>query len=260
MDEEASLKQRLSLDERHVKLLEKKFIIFLQNLYNEPVESAQLQLENLLILLLNYQTSLERHPLTINANNKEIEQYKSLGEQTDVIKEQAGGDIESLREQLIKEQKKRNQKLEYDRVAREILKYDTRDAYIASIDKLQRDIDLLEREKKRKLEAFERRKRNLTTLVTNLKELQKSVDDERSIITEDQQRFVDMERGYVSSDNDDDIGLSDNESENESENQPTHSTYNRFQERGDDDEDDDDDEEEGIVVEMPTTVNEQVTE
>ncbi|KAI9476578.1 MAG: hypothetical protein EXX96DRAFT_541069 [Benjaminiella poitrasii] len=253
MEEEASLKQRLSLDERHVKLLEKKFISFLQTLYNEPVESAQLQLENLLILLLNYQTSLERHPLTINANNKEIEQYKSLGEQTDVTKEQAGGDIESLREQLIKEQKKRNQKLEYDRVAREILKYETRDAYLQSIEKLQKDIDLLEREKKRKLEAFERRKENLTTLVTNIKNLQKSVDDERSIITEDQHLFVDMERGYISSDDEGDIGLSDNESEEEKESEPAHSTYNRFQERGDDDDDDDDDdEEEGIVVEVST--------
>lgn len=37
---EQFLKQRLNLDDRHVKLLEKKFRLFLQNLYNEPLESA----------------------------------------------------------------------------------------------------------------------------------------------------------------------------------------------------------------------------
>lgn len=46
-----------------------------------------------------------------------------------VIQAQAAADIITLKEDLIKAQKVRDQKLEYDRVAREIMKFDTRDTY-----------------------------------------------------------------------------------------------------------------------------------
>lgn len=37
---ETFLKQRLALDDRHVKLLEKKYYNFLQTLYDEPLERS----------------------------------------------------------------------------------------------------------------------------------------------------------------------------------------------------------------------------
>lgn len=55
-----------------------------------------------------------------------------------------------------------------------------------------------------------------------------------------------MERGYVSSDDEGDMGLSDNEQEVEEEKEPAHTTFHRFQERNDEE-----DEEEGIVVDTP---------
>jgi hypothetical protein len=42
----------------------------------------QIQLENLLILLSNYQTSLERHPPIQLANEKEIEDYTHIVDNT----------------------------------------------------------------------------------------------------------------------------------------------------------------------------------
>lgn len=55
-----------------------------------------------------------------------------------------------------------------------------------------------------------------------------------------------MERGYVSSDDEGDIGLSDNDEEEQKETEPAHTTFHRFQERNDEE-----DEEEGIVVDTP---------
>ncbi|CEP17261.1 hypothetical protein [Parasitella parasitica] len=245
MEEETYLKQRLALDDRHVKLLEKKYYSFLQTLYDEPLERSQFQLENLLILLLNYQTSLERHPRIQAANSQEVEEYKNIVQETAIIQTKAGADIVALKEDLIKAQKARDQKLEYDRVAREIMKFETRNTYAESISNLQNDIQLLQREKANKLRAFESRKENLTKLVDTLKDLQKSVEDERANLTDDQKKLMDMERGYVSSDDEGDIGLSDDEPEVEEIKEPA-STNHRFQERNDEE-----DEEEGIVLDTP---------
>ncbi|KAI8636426.1 hypothetical protein BD408DRAFT_426126 [Parasitella parasitica] len=246
MEEEAFLKQRLALDDRHVKLLEKKYYNFLQTLYDEPLERSQFQLENLLILLLNYQTSLERHPRIQAANTQEVEEYENIVKETAIIQTKASVDIVALKEDLIKAQRARDQKLEYDRVAREIMKFETRNTYAESIDNLQNDIQLLQREKANKLRAFEGRKENLTKLVDSLKGLQKSVEDERANLTDDQKKLLDMERGYVSSDDEGDIGLSDDEPEVEEVKEPAASTNHRFQERNDEE-----DEEEGIVLDTP---------
>ncbi|KAF1796640.1 hypothetical protein V8B55DRAFT_1394114 [Mucor lusitanicus] len=247
MEEEAFLKQRLALDDRHVKLLEKKYYNFLQTLYDEPLERAQFQLEHLLILLLNYQTSLERHPRIQAANTQEVEEYKDIVEKTAIIQSQAGTDIVTLKEDLVKAQKARDQKLEYDRVAREIMKFETRNTYAESINDLQNDIALLEREKANKLQTFEDRKHNLAALLESLKNLQKSVEDERAHMTDEQKKLADMERGYVSSDDEGGIDISDNEEEaGEEEKEVVASTNNRFQERNDEE-----DEEEGILIDTP---------
>lgn len=62
-----------------------------------------------------------------------------------------------------------------------------------------------------------------------------------------------MERGYVSSDDEGDIGLSDEEPElDEQKEAAPATTFHRFQERNDeDDEEEEEDEEEGIVLDAP---------
>ncbi|CAO3656055.1 unnamed protein product [Mucor hiemalis] len=150
-----------------------------------------------------------------------------------------------LKSDLVKAQKGRDHKLEYDRVAREIMKLNTRDTYNESIASLQSDIELLKREKTSRELAFENRKRNMSELVQNLKNMQKSVEEERSIMTDDKNRLMDMERGYASSDDEGDMGLSDDEEVEEEKVVPT--VNHRFQERDEDEED----EEEGIVSDAP---------
>ncbi|GAA5817468.1 hypothetical protein MFLAVUS_011016 [Mucor flavus] len=240
MEEETYLKGRLALDDRAVKMLEKKIIYFLKSLHNEPTDSAQHQFENLLIQLVNYQTHLQRHPPIQVANNKDIEEYKHMIENTKSVQSKATADIVSLKQDLTKAQKVRDHKLEYDRVARDIMKLNTRDVYKESIQSLESDIELLQREKISKAAASESRYQNLTTLVQNLKNLQQSVEEERNIKNDDNERLMAMERGYVSSDDEEDSGFSDDEPEEEEKIMPA--VNHRFQERNDEE-----DEEEGIV-------------
>lgn len=82
-----------------------------------------------MIQLLSYQTHLERHPSIQQANLKDIDEYKDVIEKTQAIQLSARKDIMSLKEELKRAQKIRDHKLEYDRVAREIMKLETRDTY-----------------------------------------------------------------------------------------------------------------------------------
>lgn len=82
-----------------------------------------------MIQLLNYQTHLQRHPPIQVANDRDIAEYKNIIEKTGSIQSGAAADIVSLKDDLKKAQKVRDHKLEYDRVARDIMKLNTRDTY-----------------------------------------------------------------------------------------------------------------------------------
>ena len=82
-----------------------------------------------MIQLLSYQTNLERYSPVQASNNKDIANYKAIVEKTQTQQVESTTDIESLKSDLVKAQKARDHKLEYDRVAREIMKLDTRDTY-----------------------------------------------------------------------------------------------------------------------------------
>ncbi|KAI8366134.1 hypothetical protein BD560DRAFT_155106 [Blakeslea trispora] len=258
MDDEPYLKSRLALDERHVRTIEKKTFEYLSHLYDDTLESAHCRLEGILVLLLGYQINLERVPSIQAANTKDIQDYQQTVDETAIIQAQAGADIAIFKAELVEAQQARNQKLEYDRVARDIMNFETRDTYYESIQALERDIQLLQLEKENKQKTFESRKANLSQLVNNLKDLQATVEQQRSVLTEDQKRLMDMERGYISSDDEGDMGLSDEEEEEEKQehqSQADDHVTSRFKERNNEDDEDDhhrhheeEDEEEGIVT------------
>ncbi|KAI9314540.1 hypothetical protein BX666DRAFT_1967651 [Dichotomocladium elegans] len=242
MDEDNMLKTRLAIDERQLRNMQKKTNAWLTSLPTDSIESAQNTFETLLLFMSSYQTSIEQHPLLQKANTLDIQRYAEVVKETGEVVGSTADQISSLKDELREAQKVRNNKLEYDKVAREIMKLETREVYHESIRQLREDIELLRQEKTKKEAAFESRKRNVGALVTNIKDLQRMVEEERSRGHEMQKRLMDMDREYESSDDEASI-ISDNEAE-----VLANGTSHRFQERHDDDEDDDD-EEEGMVAE-----------
>jgi THO complex subunit 7 len=81
------------------------------------------------IQILSYQSYLERHPQIQQANAKDIQEYKEIIEETGTTQHTANAGIAGLKDELAKAQRVRDHKLEYDRVAREIMKLNTRDTY-----------------------------------------------------------------------------------------------------------------------------------
>ncbi|KAF7728534.1 THO complex subunit 7 [Apophysomyces ossiformis] len=248
MDDEAVLKTRLAIDDRPVKNLEKKVVAWLASLKTESIESAQHSYESLLIQISNYRTSLERHAHIQRANEGDIEHYANIVDGTGSTIVGARERITGLKEELKIAQKGRDNKLEYDKVAREIMKLQTRDAYHASIEQLQRDIDMLKREKGNKEMAFESRKRKFSELVESVKTLKASIDEERAQTHETQRMLQDMDQDYASSEEEESVSDDENSSPDH---KATTNGFHRFQERNDEDEDEDEDEnadEEGMVA------------
>ncbi|OAD74730.1 hypothetical protein PHYBLDRAFT_158501 [Phycomyces blakesleeanus NRRL 1555(-)] len=243
---ESMLKTRLAMDDRPVKNLEKKVSSWLAHLPNESIESAKSNCDALLIQISNYQTSIERHPLIQEANTKDITKYADIVEDTVKKEAEARDQISDLKEDLKKAQKVRDNKLEYDQVAREILKLETREAYHESIAQLQSDIDMLRREKLNKEEALSSRKRKFGEMIDIVKRLQKDIEEERARGHKTQKILMDMGRDYESSD-DESIHGDDHESSPEADALGTTGNFHRFQERDNDDDDEEGEDEEGMV-------------
>ncbi|KAJ8657524.1 hypothetical protein O0I10_006826 [Lichtheimia ornata] len=247
--DDATLKMRLAMDDRQIKNLQKKASAWMSNLSNEPIETAQYSYETMLLFLASYQTSIERHPLLQQANAEDVEGYGVIGDQTAKQVGSTAEQIASLKDELKEAQRIRNNKLEYDVVAREIMQLEERATYHDSIRQLQEDIEMLKREKAKKDEAFEERKRNFSGFISNIKELQQTIERERAEGHEMQKMLMDMDRGYESS---------DEENENDNENTPSQSadvltngaTSHRFNERNEDEDED----EEGMVLDSEEVV------
>ncbi|KAI9309689.1 hypothetical protein BJ944DRAFT_258139 [Cunninghamella echinulata] len=248
MDDELILKTRLAMDERPIRNLEKKINQWLYSLPTEAPETAQSIYESLLTQMANYQTSIERHRFIQQANNNDVDQYSNIVDKTGTKVVKTRNDISSLKDELVKAQKIRDNKLEYDKVALEIMKLQTREAYQQSIQQLKSDIEWLKNEKKNKDISLEERKNNLSGLIESAKKLQKTMEDERIQNRETQKQLMDMGHEYEDysedeNENDDD----DNEEEvlpdgSQVENKAIQNgTSHRFQERNEDED------EEGMV-------------
>ncbi|CAO3674491.1 unnamed protein product [Rhizopus stolonifer] len=241
MDEELPLRQRLALDNRAVKTLEKKVHTFLSTLYKEPIASAP---------VTKLSNKFERNPIIQKVNDKDIKGYDDIIERTVGSQSEAVKDIVTLKEDLIVAQDVRNHKLEYDRVARDIMELETRDTYKESIEDLKKEIEILRREKENKMVALDNRKKNLKQAVQNLKDLQSSMEEDRALMTDDRKKVMDMEKGCILSDDGEEFNSSDEEEERVSqeeraEQEKKHHIH-RFQKRSSDDED-----EEGMVLDTP---------
>ncbi|KAI7853145.1 hypothetical protein BDC45DRAFT_511433 [Circinella umbellata] len=254
MDEESMLRTRLEIDDRNVRGLQKKISSWLTTLPTESIEASQNVYESLLLNLSAYKTTIERYPLLATANSMDIEKYGQMVDQTVHAVGSTAEQISSLKDELKEAQKVRDNKLEYDKVAREIMKLETRESYDQTIKELEADIAMLKREKANKEKAFDSRKTNFSELIKTVKELQRTVEEERAKGNEMQKKLMDMDREYESSDDEASVNSESREHTPE-ERRTTNGGSHRFQERSNDDDDDDDGDEEGMVADEEVIVN-----
>ncbi|ORZ16403.1 hypothetical protein BCR42DRAFT_451358 [Absidia repens] len=243
-DDDWVLKARLAMDERPIRNLEKRINQWMRSLSTDSLETTQNNYESILTQIANYQTNIERHNLIQRANKKDVERYSERVDKTSTMVVETREAITSLKDDLVKAQKIRDNKLEYDKVALEIMKLQTRDAYQESIQQLKSDIEFLKNEKAKKETTVMSRKRQLGDLIDSAKKIQKGMEEQRAQTRETQKRVMDMGQEYDSSDDENDEDMSHGASPDETSTLPNGTaaaTSHRFQERNEDED------EEGMV-------------
>ncbi|KAI8343673.1 hypothetical protein BC941DRAFT_411985 [Chlamydoabsidia padenii] len=246
-DDDWVLRTRLAMDERPIRNLEKRINQWMRSLSTDSLEASQNTYESIMTQIANYQANIERHSLIKRANKKDIEKYSDTVEKTATMVVETRAAIASLKNDLIKAQKIRDNKLEYDKVALEIMKLQSRDAYQESINQLRSDIEFLKNEKAKKESTLVSRKRQLGDLIESAKKIQKGMEEQRAQTRETQKRVMDMDQAYDSSDDEQDEGMSPGPAQGETGTLPngvsttTTTTSHRFQERNEEED------EEGMV-------------
>ncbi|KAM3581599.1 hypothetical protein VKS41_005765 [Umbelopsis sp. WA50703] len=186
---------------------------------------------------------MKQHQLMHQMNEREVKNY-----QAEVLRiaseiEDTQSHISKLKQELEQAQEIRNNKLEYDRIAHDILQLEGRDEYEKKITQMRADIEMLKQEKAKQSTVFQNRKGQFGKLLDMVNELKTSISSERESTNEMKNIVLNMDDGF---DDRSDEGAStpaaipepaDVEMEEKDKNASSH----RFSER------DDDGDEEGMV-------------
>ncbi|KAI8075100.1 hypothetical protein BC940DRAFT_287444 [Gongronella butleri] len=238
-DEIEGMISRVTLEDKQWGTFEKKLWSWLYNLPNMTHEEAQGDYNNLAATLDNYKACWSRAALSQDANLIDIQRYEGQVGDIDAIIEKAKADVQGLRHELQGAQKIRDNKLEYDKIALEIMKHKSREEYAESIASLKADIEWLKKDKAEKAQKIDMRKQKLAHLVAAVKNTQQEMEDERKRDFDDRKRLTDLAAQYPDSEDEDDMDGSmqgDDEELKDDDDEPI--TNNRFKEREDDDDED----------------------
>ncbi|OZJ05535.1 hypothetical protein BZG36_01927 [Bifiguratus adelaidae] len=211
-DEETSVKTRLSVDERPLRNLIKKFYSWVNQLDNVTNEEAQTSLDALFLQLLHYQILLKRQQALHDMNIQEVQNYSQENIRIEQESQEAKEAIVALQSELEKARKLRDNKMEYDKIAKDIMQLKTRKESLDTIQQLESDIKMLEKEKVTYKTLRQHREQQFYTLIGSVKALQKEIEEERERGNQAERMamLINMEDGNESEDD-----IADTEEDNQ---------------------------------------------
>ncbi|KAJ3002507.1 UNVERIFIED_CONTAM: hypothetical protein HDU68_006193 [Siphonaria sp. JEL0065] len=129
MDEETIIRNKLAVDQRPLKKLMRKFQLLAHSVHSKQDDASRAQaLESFLIDLATYSTTVlhKQHQIQL-MNTIQQSHFSSDFDTVSADIEQTKIDIERLKLELIHENKKRAEMLEYDQVAKSVLEFPSRE-------------------------------------------------------------------------------------------------------------------------------------
>ncbi|KAJ1651181.1 hypothetical protein IWQ61_008193 [Dispira simplex] len=159
MEDDTAIRNRLANDERPLKRCLQKYTTWSGSLLIASPQDIQLNTQLVIAELQSFAKSMSKYELFESASQHEISSYQDAGQEIERNIDTTSRTIEELRSQLGQAQEQRRQRLEYDEIAKDILKLPSRESLQQTIDGLQNEIQELQNER-------ESRK----TLVTSLRQ------------------------------------------------------------------------------------------
>ncbi|KAJ1950681.1 hypothetical protein IWQ62_006529 [Dispira parvispora] len=159
MEDDIAIRNRLANDERPLKRCLQKYTTWSGSLSTTSPQDIQLNTQLVIAELQSFAKSMSKYGLFESASQHEISSYQETSEEIERNIDATSRTIEELRDQLVQAQEQRRQRLEYDEIAKDILKLPSRESLQQTVEGLQNEIRELQNER-------ESRK----TLVTSLRQ------------------------------------------------------------------------------------------
>ncbi|CAO3680991.1 unnamed protein product [Umbelopsis vinacea] len=237
MDDETIIRNRLAVEERPYKNLVMQYKAWTHSINTDTRERS------ILIQIAQYELAMKQHQLMHQMNEREVQNYKEEVSRIASEIDDTQSHISKLKQDLAKANEIRDNKLEYDQIAHDILQLEGRDTYEKNISQMRADIEMLKQEKAKQSAVFQNRKEQFGRLLNMVKELQTSITNERESTNEMKNIVLNMDDGF---DEGSDEGATTpaptvDTADAEMEEKEKNATSHRFSER------DDDADEEGMV-------------
>ncbi|KAI8581321.1 hypothetical protein K450DRAFT_232490 [Umbelopsis ramanniana AG] len=196
MDDEAIIRNRLAVEERPFKSLVLRYKAWTNSINSDTRENIEHGYEAILIQIAQYELAMKQHQLMHQMNEREVRNYQNEVSRIATEIEDTQSHISKLKQDLERANEIRNNKLEYDRIAHDILQLEDRDTYNKNILQMRADIDLLKEEKAKQSAVFKNRKEQFSNLLAVVKELQTSITNERESTNEMKNIVLNMDDGF----------------------------------------------------------------
>ncbi|KAF9333043.1 THO complex subunit 7 [Podila minutissima] len=195
------IKTRLSVNERPVRRLIAKLNKWADTLVKGGDDECESGFKGLQLDVTQLQLILAKSKLVFDMAERERINYDQEQQQIEASIISSQAELEKLDKDLVEAKKIRANKIEYDELAVQVLRYPSRESSQSSIESLQQEIQELEMEGQAQIEKMAHRREQFFTALENLKAIQESIlEDER----EEAKRLF-LKRTQVEDEDDDDL-------------------------------------------------------
>ncbi|KAG0031829.1 THO complex subunit 7 [Podila clonocystis] len=195
------IKTRLSVNERPVRRLIAKLNKWADTLVRGGEDECESGFKGLQLDITQLQLILAKSKLVFDMAERERINYDQEQQQIEASIIASQAELEKLDKDLVEAKKIRANKIEYDELAVQVLRYPSRESSQNSIESLQQEIQELEVEGQAQIDKMSHRREQFFTALENLKAIQESIlEDER----EEAKRLF-LKRTQVDDDDDDDL-------------------------------------------------------
>ncbi|KAF9390369.1 THO complex subunit 7 [Podila verticillata] len=195
------IRTRLSVNERPMRRLIGKLNKWAETLVKGSEDECENGLKGLQLDITQLQLTLAKSKLVFDMAERERINYDQEQQRIEASIIASQAELERLDQDLVEAKKIRANKIEYDELAVQVLRYPSRESSQNTIESLQQEIQELELEGQTQIDKMAHRREQFFAALENLKAIQESIlEDER----EEAQRLF-LKRTQVEDEDEDDL-------------------------------------------------------
>ncbi|ORX93093.1 DUF783-domain-containing protein [Basidiobolus meristosporus CBS 931.73] len=181
MDDDTIIRNRLSVDERPLKRCLKRFLTWSNSLKTVSIAEAEQQLPLVVAEFAQYEQTMLRNQFIQDMSEVQVKHFAQDSDTIERDIEATQDAIQVLRKQLKEAQVELNNKIEYDKLTKEIRQHPNREDSLRDIQKLKSDIAILEAENVSHTRSMELRQEQFRLILDAIGNMQRALKEEKEV-------------------------------------------------------------------------------